>query len=155
GGSVSRLVNTCAPGATGDPLCGSLRLAAGVNQPSFAPGDTLSATVVFDNPGLPGTADVYVGVLLPDQSVVTFADARSPVSGRADDLATFAAVRMGASLALPFSTTIPRFIVHRWSGAEPRGQYTLFVLAVRAGAFADGQVTPDEIIGLASAPFSF
>ena len=52
GGSVARLVNVCAPGATGDPLCGSLRLSAGVSQPSFAPGETLSATIGFDNPGL-------------------------------------------------------------------------------------------------------
>ena len=92
GGSVARLVNVCAPGATGDPLC-SLRLSAGMSQPSFAPGETLTATVGFDNPGLAETADVYIGVLQPDQTVLTFTsagprhDLRAARDGRGADIA--------------------------------------------------------------------
>jgi hypothetical protein len=92
GGSVARLVNVCAAGATGDPLCGSLRLSAGTSQPSFAPGETLSATVGFDNPGLADTADVYIGVLQPDQTVVTFTSGPG-TSGLVVNFATFAPSR--------------------------------------------------------------
>jgi glucose/arabinose dehydrogenase len=146
-GSVARLVNLCVPGATGDPLCGSLRLSAGTSQASFAPGETLSATVGFDNPGLADTVDVYIGVLQPDLTVVTFTS-EGPGT-------TFAPLAPGVALTSPFTTTRPNFLVHQWAGSELRGQYTFFVLAVRAGAFADGQLAPDEILALATAPFSF
>ena len=71
------------------------------------------------------------------------------------NFATFAPLATGVGLTSPFATTRPRFLVHQWAGSELRGQYTFFVLAVRAGAFADGQVAPDEILALATAPFSF
>jgi glucose/arabinose dehydrogenase len=155
GGSVVRLVNPCAPGAAGDPLCGSLRLSAGVSQPSFAPGETLSATIGFDNPGLADAADVYIGVLQPDQTVVTFTSEGPGTSGLVVNFATFAPLATGVGLTSPFATARPDFLVHQWVGSELRGQYTFFVLAVRAGAFADGEIAPDEILALATAPFSF
>ncbi len=51
GGAVQRLVNVCAPGATNDPLCGSLRLSAAVNQAAFTVGQTLQASVGVRQPG--------------------------------------------------------------------------------------------------------
>ena len=155
GGSVSRLVNVCAPGAAGDPLCRSLQLSAGVNRPSFASGEMLSATVGFDNPGLADTTDVYIGVLLPDQTVVTFTSAGPGTSDLVVNFSSFAPLVRGVALTTPFATTRPSFLVHQWAGSELRGEYTFFVLAVRAGAFADGQLAPDEILALATAPFSF
>ena len=126
-----------------------------MSQPSFAPGETLSTTIVFENPGRADTADAYIGVLLPDRTVVTLTVAGTFTPGHADDLSTFAPVRTGVGLTSPSASTIRSFLVYQWTGAELRGEYTFFVLVVRAGAFAAGRLTPNEILALATASFTF
>jgi len=52
-------------------------------------------------------------------------------------------------------STIPSFLVYQWTGTELRGEYTFFVLVVRAGAFEAGRLTPDEILAVATASLTF
>jgi hypothetical protein len=137
-GFVARLTSGLA--AT-DPI-GSL--SASVNQPTFAIGQTLTATLGFNNQGLQGTADFYLGILRPDQTIQFFRSTGFVVASLADP-ASFKPVATGVPLATPFSGTAPNFYTDQWTGSEAYGGYLLFFVAI----------TPNGIIGLGTASYSY
>jgi hypothetical protein len=134
-----------------DPTLG---VTASVNQPSFAAGQTLTVGGTVTNPGLPQSADFYVGILRPDGSIQFFTNG-GIVLGNVANLATFQPLAVGAQLGTPFSVAAPGFYTHQWAASEHHGGYVFFVAAVKAGALAGGTVTNDKILGLGTAPFSF
>src|SRR5262249_28316322 len=142
---------------------GALRMAKGaelglhpianVNQSTFAVGQTLSTTVGLINPGIPAAADFYLGLLRPDARIMFFDQSGGAAMGNVANDAAFSPVASGVSLASPFAVQVPNFFVHTWNGGEQPGSYVFFLLAVKPGAVANGDVTDDEILALATANF--
>jgi hypothetical protein len=126
-----------------------------VNQSTFAVGQTLIATMGLTGPGLPWSADIYVGLLGPDGTIQFFTGPGGFALGAVDDLATFRPIAAAVSLAAPFAVTAPDLFSYHWSGAEPRGSYLVFLLVVKAGAVGGGGVPGDPILAVATAPVSF
>jgi hypothetical protein len=123
-----------------------------VNERTFAPGETLRASVAVSNPGRPESADVYMGLLQPDGSIQFFTN-DGIVLGTLADVRSFRAIATGVSLGTPFSVMLPDFYIYSWAGNEPRGDYTLFLVVVTAGALDDSQLLGSEILGLTTIPF--
>jgi hypothetical protein len=123
-------------------------------------GDPLTIGYAVSNPPDGSQADFYLGVVLPDGSVVVFppkstGDARgvrrSPA--RAADEAPPKPVRNVANLSPTFTVgpgvvrsdpVFAQFDVPR-GGAQP-GEYQFFAVLLTPGALSDGQLAPGEIL---------
>ena len=57
-------------------------------------------------------------------------------------------------LSAPFVASVPSFLTIPWSGAQPRGQYTLFLAVVVQGGLADGRVDRGDIVAIGF-PYTF
>lgn len=133
-------------------LTSPLTLSTSVSQPSFAVGQTLVTTVGLTNPGMPGKADIYMGCLLPDGTIIFFTGGETFTFATLDNLASFRPVLAGVSLEAPFSMTVPSS--YQWTGNEPRGGFALLLFMTKAGGLGAGFAS-DQILGVAMAPFSF
>ena len=157
-----------------------------VNQLEVSIGNTLTTAVACTNPGLVGNADTrdvsdptltepadfFTGLLLSDGSSLAFFtdpnDLGKVAFGSVGDVSSFSSIAAGASLAMPFTLSIPSFFSYQLIGSEPLGDYVFFLFVVRAGALANGFVTSGEIaaalangsvmnnniLGFSRAPFS-
>jgi hypothetical protein len=135
-------------------LAPQLGLISKVNQATFAADQTLVAGGTVTNPGLTGAADFYVGILRPDNSIQFFTDSGIVIGNRAD-LSSFRPIASGVPLPTPFSVNAPNFYTYQWAGGELRGNYVFFIAALKAGVLAGGAVTNDDVLAVATAPFSF
>ena len=78
---------------------------------------------------LPGAADFYIGLLLPDRqyrSPSSRPRVASPSEALAD-LGRSGPWRQACPLGAPFSTAVPSFLSCGWLGTEPRGNHTFFL----------------------------
>jgi hypothetical protein len=132
-----------------------MSIATGVNQPVFGVGQTMVASVVLNSQARAGAADFYTGLLHPDGTTIVFLTGGGSVIGTIGNPSTFRPVAVGIPLGAPISVSVPNVLGQLWTGAEPRGTYVFFVLAVRSGAFADGILGCNEILGLGTTAFSF
>ena len=134
----------------------SLDARVSVNQATFAVGQTVTTSFLITNAGMAADADLYVGALLPDGvTVITWTTSGGVVAGTVADVRSLRPYATRVALPAPFSMDRPNFFSYQRTGTEPRGRYVFFVFAATAGALADGVVTTDEILALATAPFTF
>jgi hypothetical protein len=139
---------------------GVLLAVASVNQNVMVAGEPLMAAKALHNPGLAaglsGAADFYEGVLLPDGRTIVFhTGGGSTAFGNIGDVASFRPAAVGVPLATPFAVAVSNVFAYQWTGNEPRGPYTFFVLGVKAGALADGVLSPAEVLVVSTAGFAF
>ena len=125
------------------------------NQSTFAVGQTLAPTIDVTSAGLGETADFYLGWLRPDGHTLELFTGAGFVGGDMANVASFAPAATGVSLAASFSVTVPDVFAYQRTSADPGGGYQLFVVALKTGALADGVVSDDEVLAVATAPFSF
>jgi hypothetical protein len=130
-----------------------LSLTTSGNGTTFATGQTLTVAASLTNPGLAGKADVYAGLLGPDNSI-EFVTSAGIVTGNLSNLASFRPLATGVPLTAPLSVAVPNFYSHQWTASDPRGHWIFFVGVVNAGALAGGTIPEGSIIGLTSAAFS-
>jgi len=156
GSTLEGMLATPASLAISGPTKAQLNLLVTVNEPTFSVQQTLTGTVGVNNPGLTGAADVYLGMVLPDNTTIAFLTSTGGIAmGSVGNLTSFRPVATGVSLATAFSTIAPDVFSYQWTGTEPRGTYVFFLLAVTAGALGDGALTGGEILALATASVSF
>jgi len=147
-------VNTLVLTAGSPASCG-LRTSANVSQPTFAAGQTLIAGGSATNSGLPGTAaDFYVGILRPDNSIQFFTST-GIVVGNVANLGSFRPIAVNVPLTTPFSVSDPTVFTHQRTAGDLQGSYVFFVAAVKTGALAGGTLANDQILSVASTPYSF
>ena len=125
------------------------------SQGTFTPGQTLIAGGSVTNLGLPGIAtDFYVGILRPDRSIQFFTPT-GIVVGNVTDLRSFRPLAVNVPLTRHFSVSQPSVFTHQWTADDQRGSYVFFIVAVQTGAFAGGTIADDQILRVATAPYSF
>ena len=167
-GTAATSDNSRTLGQTGDTvasfrqaLTSPLTLTAAVNQPTFAVGDTLVASVSLNHPGgVAGAVDFYVGVLFSNGSAVFFTDVTiTPTSGYAlgtiTNLATYSPIATGIPLGGPFSANLPTFFTYPRGAGDPTGGFAFFVFAVKSGVLTGSTFTSDQLLAASLAPFTF
>ena len=125
------------------------------NKQDFGPGDSMTVFVEVSNPGIQKLVDFYFGALLPDGVSVVFVDLTFTGAGSLLDLAALSPLVENFDLSSSFQFTDPSFLNFEWEGTEPQGNYTLFLVAVQAGGFADGSADTEDIVALATLAISF
>jgi predicted outer membrane repeat protein len=133
-------------------------LTLGLNQTTLRPGETLRVRLGIHTRGPAVTADVFLGILLPDGVTVLFVTRLAPLDGvvtRLDaDPRTFAPLAPAHEFPSGLEITVEDFLVYTLTGAEAPGPYAIFTLLTRPGAFADGQVDAGDLLGLTQQLFT-
>ena len=134
-----------------------ITLPISVNQTSFSTADTLRLDIATSNPGLTSRVDIYSVILFPDRNTLAnFTDLDATlVIGRLNALADLEPMIKNLSLTSTFSVSLSGFFTYQWTGGEPVGGYTAYLVMVPAGALADGVINQNDIIQIDSADFTF
>jgi hypothetical protein len=127
---------------------------ASVDPASLEVGHVVNLTAGLGNPGLAGSADVYVGLLRPDGAIEFFTSG-GIVHGSADSVASFQPLARAIPLATPFSVTAPNFASRYRTASDPHDTWIFFVAVVSSGALSGGTIPEASILAVAGAPFSF
>ena len=130
-----------------------------LNQTAFRNGETLRVELDARTFATAFTADVYVGVLLPDGVTVFFITSRSPLNGvvtRLDaDARTFPPLLASVQLPQGLDITLMDFLVYPFAGGELAGSYAVFAFLTPPGAFTDGRMDPDDVVEIDVRSFVF
>ncbi len=114
------------------------------------------AVLGVSNLGLPESADFYLGVLKPNGEILFMDMTFSIVTGNIADIGGIRPVASNVALDSPFeflnfSTPLN---TRDFEPTDPEGTYTLFLLAVKAGAPLSGDLG-DNVLALSTATFEF
>lgn len=137
-----------------------LTITTRVNKATFTVGETLVASVGVSNPGIAAMADVYLGLLRPDGTVLFFTDVvvtgtSGSVVGNILNFATYRPIAAGVSLGAPGAANFPSFLSLQRTSSDQTGGFVWFLLAVTSGALHDGILAPNELLGASFSPFSY
>ena len=127
-----------------------------LNGASFRPGETLVVGQHLRNPGAELVVDVYLGVVLPDGTVL-FVTGLAPLTvaiGRADDARSFRPLQTNAVVPSNSEVTTPSVLSVTFTGDEPTGTYTIFAALSQPRAFEDGRIAPDDILAFSVQSFA-
>ncbi len=146
-GTVHRLVSPDAPWLT-----------LSLDQPAPRPGDTLRVSVGLHTGETAVSADVYLGVVLPDRLTAIFVTSVSPpvgsLAGLTGDARIYPPLIRGAVILEATSATIENLLVFTLTGAERPGAYVVFAALVRPGALDDGRADPGDLLAIAQEAFT-
>src|SRR5262249_2890354 len=126
-----------------------------------AVGQSVVGSVSVNNPGTAtGTADMYLGLLLPDGDVVfftspTITETSGYAFGKILDYASYRPIATGGLLGAEFTTNTPVFFSYQRKSNDPAGGLTFFLLVVTSGALDDGVLAPGELLAASLSPFTF
>ena len=127
-----------------------LNLGVATSRVVYYPGDELRLSVSAANgPGSAGLADFYTGVILPDGvTIATVGPSGAARLGTIAQPAAFLPVATGVPLGNPFAASVDPLFNYAWNGSEPLGEYRIFMVAVRAGGFADNRIDGGDILAV-------
>lgn len=134
-----------------------LEIALSIDKSVYVPGQRVRASLDLTNAGVPAVADFYLLVVLPDgDTVADFIDAQFHwIMARLSEPASLRPAQAGVSLYRPYAVHRPDFMGWTWKGTEPAGLYSILLMAVKPGAFADGRIDPGDVLASGSAEFRF
>ena len=141
-------------------LTSPLTPSTGVNQPAFVTGQTLVLSLGLGNPGIAGTADIYLALVLPDGTAlfvkqIPITGSSSVAFGNILNFTSYQPVATGIPLGSAFSASVPSFVSYQWTGTEPPGGWMWLLLVVTSGALSDGVLATSELLDASLTPFSF
>jgi hypothetical protein len=152
---VTTLLVAVAILAAADPAFSQLGVT--LNQTAFHPGEVLQVTITTENEGPAFSADVYLGVRLPD-GAAAFLTSLSPPNGTvmAVDVRPSLFPRRFADLFLPTGLESTVLDVGSFTIPEelPLGDYSLFAVLTGAGALVDDRVDPDDRFAITAQHFT-
>jgi len=124
---------------------------------TYHAGYTVIIAASMNNPGIAATVDLFFGVLLPDRHTILFFRDLAFHFGSADlsNLAGLTPLLAGVDLSTPFGFATANFFSYEWSGYEPAGSYSFFLLAAAPDAFADNSIDPGDVVALSTATLSY
>ena len=127
-----------------------LDLGVSTSQVIYYPGDQLRLSLSATNgPGGVGAADLYTGVILPDGvTIATVGPSGAARLGTIAQPAAFLPVATGVPLGGAFAASVDPLFSYVWNGSEPLGAYQIFMVAVRAGGFADNRIDGGDILAV-------
>jgi len=126
------------------------------DQDEYNIGDPMSITMNVNNHGVDAFVDIYVGMGCPFGIIFSISNSGSTITqGSLSDFSTLTPFVAGVDLINPF--IVDNFVVFEyvWSGIEPPGEYTLFLVLVQQGAWADGINDEGDILKLTKSTFNF
>lgn len=159
---------TCDIGAF-EVVIPAVNLALVLNQGSYAPGDTLLATIQFSNPGDALVGDALLGILVPASAspglgclngqAIAFVTQTAPLIADircvTDSPATFQELLKDVTIPpVPSPITVPNFFSLTFPPGTPPGVFTMFIAVTLPEGLADGSLDANDIVAAGVANFT-